>query len=157
MQARVDQGSDATLFITIGTLLAAAEIILFGWNPGKTVAGAALGTGLWGLGTYLTSTANLVPRGELQEAPAGIEIEPGGVDLSSRFWLIALAAVCLPLAWVADRVHVGAAFVPGQLYGWAAASLIGLIRIRRWERAHGRRVVYDPDADTPRPYAGPAL
>ena len=157
MKARADQGSSAVVLIVFGTVLAAAEILLFDWNPGKTVAGAALGTGVWGLATYLTSTADLVPRGELQEAPPGVEIEPGGVDLSSRFGLLALVAFCIPLAWVADRVHAGAVFLPGQAYGWAAASLIGLIRISRWERAHGRRVVYDPDADRPRPYAGPPI
>jgi hypothetical protein len=157
MEARADQGSSAVVLVAVGTLLVAAEILLFGWDLGKTAVGAALGTVLWGIGTYLTSTASLVPRSDLQEAPAGIEIEAGGVYLSSRFRLIALAALCIPLAWVADRVHVGAAFVPGQQYGWAAASIVALVRISRWERAHGRRVVYDPDADSPRPYAGPSL
>jgi hypothetical protein len=66
-------------------------------------------------------------------------------------------ALCLPLAWLADRWDAGAVFIPGQFCGYAAAELVALVQIRRWEKAHGRRVLIDPDADDPRPYAGPPL
>ena len=41
--------------------------------------------------------------------------------------------------------------------GWALACLIALVRIRRWERANGREVLYDPGTEDVRPYAGPPL
>jgi hypothetical protein len=51
-------------------------------------------------------------------------------------------------------LDAGAVFVPGQLFGVAAASLGAYVQIQRWESVNGRRVVYDPEAAEPRPLAG---
>ena len=155
--ATTEQGSTAIGGLTFGTLLAAVEILLFDWRASTTVVGGLLGACVWGAAMYFWSTSDLVPRGRLEDAPASIEVEPGGIDLSSRLWLIGVGAALLPFAWLADRLDVGPLLVPGQPWGYAAAALVWLVRIRRWEQANGRRVVYDPGAGTPRPYAGPPL
>jgi hypothetical protein len=63
------------------------------------------------------------------------------------------------LATLAMGVLLGAAeiLLPGQPFGVAAASLAAYVQIQRWESENGRRVVYDPEAGEPRPYAGPPL
>jgi len=152
--AGAGQRDSAIAIFLFGALLAATEVLLFDWSVRETIGGALLGICVWGA-VYLWQQSDLMPRGVLQEAPAGIEVEPGGIDFSSRGRLILVATGLLPLAWLADRFDLGGVFIPGQSWGQAAAALVGLVRIRRWERTNGRRVVYDPDADTTRPYAGP--
>ena len=68
--------------------------------------------------------------------------------------LLWIAVLVAPLAWLFDRLDAGAVFVPGQLFGVAAASLGAYVQIQRWESVNGRRVVYDPEAAEPRPLAG---
>jgi len=140
-------------FVT-GVLLAAVEILLFDWRPGEMVLGALVGTCGWGALYYFTDSGKLVPRGTLQDAPQDMRVERPQVDLSSRFLLIGVATLCIPLAWLFDRLDAGAVFVPGQLFGVAAASLGAYVQIQRWESVNGRRVVYDPEAAEPRPLAG---
>ena len=48
-------------------------------------------------------------------------------------------------AWLADWWDLGAVLVPGQFAGTAAACLVGVMLVRRWERAHGRQVVVGRD------------
>jgi hypothetical protein len=66
-------------------------------------------------------------------------------------------SLCVPAAWLMDRWSLSAAALLGVPFGSAVASLIALVRIRRWERANGRRVLYDPEAEDVRPYAGSPL
>jgi hypothetical protein len=144
----------AVVGVVIGGVVAAAELLLFGWDVGQTVVGALVGTGAWGALGYLRDKAKLVPRGRLMDAPRDVEVERNLMDLSSRFGLIGLATLCVPVAWLVDRFGVGAAFMPGVPFGDAIASLIALGGINRWERAHRRRVLYEPDAEDVRPYIG---
>jgi hypothetical protein len=53
--------------LAMGVLLAAAEILLFDWEPGDMAPGAVLGTCLWGAMYYVRDDAKLVP---LRRAPA---------------------------------------------------------------------------------------
>jgi hypothetical protein len=140
-----------------GVLLAAAEILLFDWRPGEMALGALVGTCAWGALYYFTDSGKLVPRGTLQDAPHDLQLGPRQFDVSSGFLLIAVATLCIPLAWLFDRLDAGAVFVPGNLFGVAAASLAAYVQIQRWESESGRRVVYDPEATEPRPLAGPPL
>jgi hypothetical protein len=156
-EAAPAQRTAAVAALATGIVLTAAEILLFDWQAGHVAAGAALGTCIWGATQYLRYTAKLVPRGVPQDAPRDVQVEPQGIDLSSGFWLIGLATLCVPLAWLLDRLAVGAVFIPGQPFGYAAASLIGLARITRWERANRRRVLFEPDTDDVRPYASPPV
>jgi hypothetical protein len=151
------QRNAAVGFLVIGTVLAAAELLLFDWDPRDMAVGAILGTAAWGTFAYLTNTGKVVPRGALQEAPHDVAVEPRQVNLSSDYWLIGVSAVCIPVAWLLDRLEVGAAVIPGHPFGWAAASLLALVQIRRWEMATGRSVLFDPDGEELRPYAGPPL
>jgi hypothetical protein len=143
--------------LVTGTVVAAAELLLFGWELGHTVTGALVGTGVWGTVYYLRDMANLVPRGDVQEAPRDVAVERTGAPLATHFWLVGLATLCLPLAWLVDRFDVGAAFMPGVPFGSAVASLIALASISRWERTHGRRLLYEPDGEDVRPYVGDPL
>jgi hypothetical protein len=143
--------------LATGVLLAAAEILLFDWRPGEMALGALVGTCAWGALYYFTESGKLVPRGTLQDAPPDMQVERREFDQSSRFLVIGVATLCIPLAWLFDRLDAGAVFVPGNLFGVAAASLAAYVQIQRWESVNGRRVVYDPEAAEPRPLAGPPL
>ena len=138
----------------VGGVVTAAELLLFGWDVGHTVVGAGFGTCVWGTVYYLRDTAKFVPRGRVMDAPPGVEVDRRTRDLSSRFELIGLATLCIPVAWLADRFSVGAVFMPGVLFGNAAASLIALGAVNRWERAHRRRILHEPGAEEVRPYIG---
>lgn len=155
--AGADQRSTAISTFLLGTLLAVVEILLFDWRALNTLLGGLLGACVWGIAMYFWSTGDLVARGALLPAPPDIEIEAGGIDLSSRLRLVVVAAALVPFAWLADRLDVGGLFIPGQPWGYAAAAVVGLVRIERWERANGRRVLFGADAGELRVYAGPPL
>ena len=138
----------------IGGVVTAAELLLFGWDVGETVVGAVVGTCVWGATYYLRDKAKLVPRGRVMDAPRDVEVHRGTRDFSSRWELIGLASLCIPIAWLVDRFAAGAVFMPGVPFGNAVASLIALGAVNRWERAHRRRILYEPDAEDVRPYIG---
>jgi len=144
----------AALTGILGGVVAAAELLLFGWDVGETVVGAVVGTCVWGAVYYLTDTTELVPRGRLLDAPRDVEVDRTSGLFSSRFALIGVATLCIPLAWLADHFDAGAVFMPGVPFGNAVAALIALGAVNRWERAHRRRVLYEPDAEDVRPYIG---
>ena len=127
------------------------------WDAGDMVGGALVGTCVFGAISYFLAFAKLVPRGSLIEAPRDVEVVSHQVNLSSTFWLIGVAALCLPVAWLFDRFEVGAFIVPGQLFGYAVASLAALVQISRWERTNGRRGLFEPDSRTSAPTSGRPL
>jgi hypothetical protein len=137
--------------------LTTALLALFGGQPADLVVSALVGTALFGAAAYLRGTAELVPRGSVQEAPGDVEVATPQVTLLASMWLAAAFALCVPAAWLMDRWGVSAVACLGTPLGTALASLIALIRIRRWERANGREVLYDPEAEDVRPYAGSPL
>jgi len=141
----------------IGLVTAALGVAVFGWEPGDMVVGALSGTAVFGAIYYLWETADMVPRGTLQDAPLSIEVERRKLDRSSLLFLLVAGPLCLAAAWFIDSTGLGAFVFPGQPLGQAVAALVGLVRIRRWERANGRRVLYDPLADKARPLAGAPL
>jgi hypothetical protein len=149
-------GQAAVVAPLIGLGLAAVEVAVFDWRPRDMIAGAVAGAAVLGALDYLRDTAHLVPHGTLQEAPLGMTVESRQVKFSSALWLLVLAPICVLIAWIADNSNVGALIVPGQQFGYAIAALVALIQVRRWERAHGRRVLFDPEADQARPLAGPS-
>lgn len=153
-EAGASRRGAALAALAMGVLLGATEILVFDWRPGEMALGALVGTCAWGALYYFTDSGKLVPRGTLQDAPHDMQVEPRHFDLSSPFLLIGVATLCIPLAWLFDRLDAGAVFVPGQPFGVAAASLAAYVQIQRWESENGRRVVYDPEAADPRPLAG---
>ncbi len=142
--------------LVTGIGLTGALLALFGEQP-ELVGSVLVGTAIFGAAGYARELAPLVPRGSAQAAPVDVPVTTPGVRLLSGAWVAAVLALCVPAAWVMDRWSLSAAIVLGPLSGSALASLIALVRIRRWERAHGRQVLYDPEAKELRPYAGPPL
>jgi hypothetical protein len=156
---RLEEGAlsalhDATVSLAMGGLLTVIVIAFFDWPVADVALGSLIGTAVWGPAKYLWDTRRWVPHGEIMDAPAGVEPAWTRVELRS---ILLVPALCVPLAWLADYWDLGAVFVPGQLYGYAAAWLFAYVAMRRWERAHGRRVLIDPGADDARPYAGAPL
>jgi len=143
--------------LVTGIGLTGALLALFGEQPGELVGSVLLGTAIFGAAGYARGLAPLVPRGSVQEAPVDVRVAMPGVTLLSGAWVAAVLALCVPAAWVMDHWSLSAALLLGPLFGSALAALITLVRIRRWERAQGRPVLYDPEAKEIRPYAGPPL
>jgi hypothetical protein len=146
--------------LLLAALLSASVILFFDWQPAGMVSGTLFGTLAWGAQRYFFETAPRVPRGDVMEAPTGVEVESVEYELSDipriLFWLVLCVAA---VAGLANAWDLGAAVVTGIPAGWALADLVTFIRIRRWERAHGRRVLFDPEAEGAdvRPYAGAPL
>jgi hypothetical protein len=134
---------------------AAGEVALFGLDAEDLLSGGLIAAVVFALLHYLTDAGRHVPHGFLQPAPGGVEIEPGGVDRSTWLGIGAIVIVVVALASVFDWEDDG--LLPGILLGYAAANTVALVRIRTWERANGRRVLYDPDSKRRRPLAGPPL
>ena len=142
---------DALRSLSIAGLLTAIVLVVYDWQPGDVLLGALVGAVVWG-GVYLWQSRDSVPQGNIMEAPSGLEATSPRVELGMVVFAL---LICVPLAWLADHWEAGAVFVPGQFCGIAAAELVALVQIRRWEAEHGRRVLIDPDAR--RPYAGAPL
>jgi hypothetical protein len=141
----------------IGLVLATAGVVLFDVDAQDMIGSGLVALIAAGLVRYWSETGELVPHGVLQDAPRDVEVEPPRPDRSTALTVVALAMVALPLTWAVDWLDVGAGFLPGIMLGEAAASALTLVRVRAWERANGRRVLYDPSSDAARPYAGAAL
>ena len=78
----------------------------------------------------------------LPAAPIGEPILRG---LLPKARLLLVVPLVVGAAWLADWWDLGAVLVPGQFAGTAAACLVGVMLVRRWERAHGRQVVMGRD------------
>jgi len=145
---------DAAASLALGGLLTVIVIAFFDWSVAEVVRGSLIGIALWAPVKYLVDSRHWVPQGDIMDAPTHVEPSWSGVEFRS---ILLVAALCFPLAWLADHWDLGAVFVPGQLLGYAAAELFAYVRTRRWERAHGRRVLIDPKTEDPRPLAGAPL
>jgi hypothetical protein len=123
------------------TILAVAVVlVVFDWALSRVLWGTGVGIAVFGVATWFGEVAAQVPSsGQVPELPIDAE-----VDRPFRFrapWLLAALAACLGAAWLEDQWGLGAALVPGQLAGSAAANFFGAALVARWERAHGMRVV----------------
>jgi hypothetical protein len=158
-EAAGSTGRGAVGWFLMGALTIGCGIVAFGWEPASMVPGAGLGTLVFAAQRYFFETAPAIPRGDVPMAPAGIEVEPVTYDLSDVPIILLALAACVPLAALIDSEGVGVGFLAGIPIGWGVADLVAFVRIRRWERTHGRRVLVDPDADPRqlRAYAGPPL
>ena len=143
--------------LVAGIGLTTALLALFGRQPGDLAGSVLLGTAVFAAQGYLRDTAALVPRGFVQDAPVDVVVGTPRITLLSGLQAAAVLALCVPAAWLMDRWSLSAAILLGVPLGSALASLIALVRIRRWERANGRRVLFDPEAEDVRPYAGSPL
>jgi hypothetical protein len=150
---------EALWSLLLASLLTAVVVVGFDWGLDDMVGGTLVGIAVFGAVKYGTETRHAVPHGSLLEAPPGIEPRPAAVTASGALILVMALALCVPLAWLADRWDLGAVFIPGQMAGYAAADLLSAALIGRWERTNGRRVLVDPDeyGSEVRPYAGPPL
>jgi hypothetical protein len=152
-------GGGAIAFFLVGAVATVSGLLVFGWDPASMLPGAAIGTLVFSAQRYFFETAPMVPRGDVPPAPAGIEVERVSYDLSDVPRILVVLALGVPLAALIDVSDVGVGFLVGMPIGWGLADLVVFLRIRRWERAHGRRVLFDPEADSRqlRAYAGPPL
>jgi hypothetical protein len=130
-------------------------VLVFDGKPSDMVLGVVVGTVVWGIAEYLVAVREMVPSGDLGPPTAAfVETPPQPRPSAGGAALIGFAiAACLLLAWLADAWDLGAAFVPGQFAGYAAASAVGGLATRRWERARGKRILVDLVGDEPVLYA----
>jgi hypothetical protein len=123
------------LLLAVG--LCAFVLVMFDWRAWDVVYGTATGIVLWGLFYGLLDVSDKIPSSEsLPLAPADVTID--------RAWnprRLLVFPLFFALAWLADRVDLGATFVPGQLAGAAVADLVGLVLVRRWQRDHETQVL----------------
>jgi hypothetical protein len=139
--------------VALAAVSSAIVVLGFGWEPRGMVLGAGAGMLVWGALEFLSRVREKVPgRQQVGEVPAGVEIEPA--FHLSKLWLVLIGPACLGLAWLVDRGDVGAVFVPGQFLGVAAANLLGVLLVARWERRHGRRVLSHDDGEDVELFAG---
>ncbi|MET0809776.1 MAG: hypothetical protein ABWY65_01530 [Thermoleophilaceae bacterium] len=155
--AAPEQASRCVGTLVAGIGLTTALLALFGQQPGELLGSVLVGTAVFAAEGYLRDTAALVPRGAVQQAPVDVAVGTPRMTLLSGARVAGVLSLCVPAAWLMDRWSLSAAVLLGVPFGSAVASLIALVRIRRWERANGRRVLYDPEAEDVRPYAGSPL
>ena len=138
---RASLRSDAGQFLAAGVFSAAALVVVFGASPVRLLPGFVAGVLAWGALQYLTDVRDKLPHANtLVPAPHDADVSaPGRRWLHPR--LVVWFALCVALAWFASRWQMDGFFVPGQLVGYAAASLVGTIRVARWEREHGPQVL----------------
>jgi hypothetical protein len=136
----------------------AIVVVVFGWEPAAMVVPGLVGTVVWGLAEYYLEVARQIPTRELPPVPPLATERQSGSHVSlHRAGTLAFAVIaCFFVAWLADQWDLGAAFVPGQFAGYAAARALGALRVRRWEHSHRVRVLADLDDDKPDLYAASA-
>jgi hypothetical protein len=126
----------------MGAAVFAGAVVLVGfeWKPLAVLWGTGVGIAVFGVATWIGEVAAQVPRSRYV-----VEL-PGDVELDRPYrlrplWLLVVLAICVGGTWLADRWDLGAAFVPGQLAGSAAAYFLGAALVARWEWVHGKRVI----------------
>jgi len=138
----------AGLFM-LSALISVVVIVAFDWNARSMVLGTAIGIVVWGAVKFFPEVLWQVPRGSLPEPPEGASVTAARSGLASRAGRTVLAiAICIALAWLADRWDLGAFFAPGQFAGYMCAYALGALLNARWERERGQRVLFDPDKGT---------
>lgn len=155
-----DLAMGARRLLMIAGLMTVLVIGVFGWDIGGVVIWTPVGGVIWGSVAFLLDIRTRVPTGRLREAPEDFTVsqprDSDGLLLRLGYVLFAIAS-CLGLAWYADQWDLGPVFAPGQFVGYASASALGALLVGRWERAAGRRVLFDSSTDDHEPnlYAGP--
>jgi hypothetical protein len=135
----------------IGLLAAAGEALLFDLDLKDLLSGGLLATVVFAAIHYFSDAGKHLPHGVPTPAPAHVEVEALKFDRSSLLGIAAVIAVAVALAGIFDVDDDG--LLPGLVFGYAVANAVALARVSRWERANRYRVVYDPSAKRPRPYA----
>jgi hypothetical protein len=139
--------------VALAAFSSAIVVLGFGWEPREMLLGAGAGVLIWGAIEFLSVVREKVPgRHQVAEVPAGVEIEPAFQP--RKLWLVLVVPACVGLAWLVDRWDLGAVFVPGQFLGAAAANLLGVLLVARWEHRHGRRVLSHGDGEDVELFAG---
>lgn len=157
---RDDLAMSARRLLMIAGLMTFVVIGVFGWDIGGVVIWTPVGGVIWGSVAFLLDIRTRVPTGQLRHAPEKFTVSQernrDGLRLGLGHVLFAIA-LCLGLAWYADQWDLGPVFAPGQFVGYACASGLGALLVGRWERAAGRRVLFDSSTDDHEPdlYAGP--
>lgn len=147
---RDDLARHAFQLLLMAALVTVAVIAIFDWDASAMWLPGFIGAVIWGTCFFYSSVHMLVPSGRLLDPPEGVDV---GGPRNRRGWLSRLGLVlfamasCLGFAWLADRWDVGAAAAPGQFAGYACAAALGALLVARWERAAGRRVVFDSSSD----------
>ncbi|HYI80334.1 MAG TPA: hypothetical protein VEW67_05705 [Thermoleophilaceae bacterium] len=137
----------AVLFMW-SALIGVAVVVAFDWNVRSMAVGTAIGTVVWGAVKFFPEVLPQVPRGPLPAPPEGASLAVARNGLAWRAGRSVMAiALCVALAWLADRWDVGAFFAPGQFAGYMCAYALGALLIARWERKRGQRVLFDPDEE----------
>jgi hypothetical protein len=149
--------TSAIAYVATAGIVATLLLVIFDWSLSRMLVGTGIGAVVWAAQRYFFDIAPLVPRGLVEEAPAGVEVKSIRFEASDVWRLPLLVALCAAVAAAADLTGIGAALAVGWPLGYALADLVVLLRIWRWERANGRRIVIDPDAEEQRPYAGAPL
>jgi hypothetical protein len=148
--ARDDLTRHACQLLMMAALVTGTVIAIFDWDASAMWLPGSIGAVIWGTFFFFSRVHMLVPSGRLLDPPEGVDVNRPR-DRSgwlSRLGLVLFAmASCLGLAWLADRWDLGAAAAPGQFAGYACAAALGALLVARWERAAGRRVLFDSSSD----------
>lgn len=139
---------DAVSRLVLAAVATAAALAVFDWTLTAVLTGSAVGAAVWGAQEYATETRHRVPRGELVHTALPVAAAHAR-RLRDLPGVLLAAALVAGAAWLADRWALGAVFIPGQLFGYACADLVGLMHVLRWEQTNGTAVVvtYDGDGD----------
>jgi len=130
----------------LSALIGVVMVAAFDWNARSMVLGTATGIVVWGAVKFFPEVVWQVPRGSLPLPPEGARVAVTQSGLASRAGRTLMTiAICVALAWLADRWDLGAFFAPGQFVGYMCAYALGALLIARWERERGQRVLLDLD------------
>jgi hypothetical protein len=130
----------------LSTLIGVVVVVAFDWDVRGVALGTAIGIVVWGAVKFFPEVLRQVPRGSLPKPPEGASIADTRRGLVARAGRSVIAiAICVALAWLAERWDIGAFFAPGQFAGYMCAYALGALLIARWERARGQRVLLDFD------------
>jgi hypothetical protein len=138
-QARSELGQSVRLMGLFALAQTLVVLLVFDWPLDEIALGAAIGAPLWGAGDWFWERKRSAPgrNDTILSPPAGASVEQEPRRNALWVWL-ALPVLAFGIAWCVSALDLGALFVPGQTLGYAASNLVGLIRVRRWERQDGR-------------------
>jgi hypothetical protein len=127
----------------LGAFTAVMMVGAFAGDLRDVVVYGALGAAIWGAVWFGADARRFVPWRPMLLAPRDAVIAH-----ERRSWRRTALAVawgapfCVALAWAAGHWDALELIAPGQFFGMALAHGIAAALVARWERAHGRVVLF---------------